>query len=140
MYICTIYGPDMYITIDTSALISVVANEKNKGKIIDLTMGCSLYAPASVHWEVGNAFSAMFKRGRSNIDLARKAVEAYQEIPVRFVDVPLEQSLELAQRLNIYGYDAYLIQCALQTATSLLTLDTGLIDAAKRAGVECLEV
>lgn len=130
----------MYITIDTSALISVVGNEKNKEQIIKLTMGCSLYAPASVHWEVGNAFSAMFKRGSSDIDLAKKAVEAYQEIPVRFIDVSLEQSLELANRLNIYGYDAYLIQCALQTNTALLTLDNGLIVAAGSAGVKCLEV
>jgi predicted nucleic acid-binding protein len=42
--------------------------------------------------------------------------------------------------LNIYGYDAYLIQCALQTNTALLTLDNGLIDAAGSAGVKCLEV
>ena len=130
----------MYITIDTSALISVIGNERNKEKIIYLTMGYSLYAPASVHWEIGNAFSAMFKRGSSNIDLAKKAVEAYQEIPIRFIDVSLEQSLELAHRLNIYGYDAYLIQCALQTNTGLLTLDSGLIHAAGKAGVQCLEI
>lgn len=130
----------MYITIDTSALISVIANERNKAKIIELTVGCSLYAPPLVHWEVGNAFSAMFKRGSSTIELAKKAVVAYQEIPVRFIEVPLETSLELAHRLNIYGYDAYLIQCALQTNTPLLTLDNGLISAARSAGVECLEI
>lgn len=130
----------MYITIDTSALIAVIGNEKSKEEIVGLTTGYSLYAPASVHWEIGNAFSAMFKRGRSSIAAAKQAVDAYQEIPVRFIDVPLEQSLELSHRLNIYAYDAYLIQCALQTNTSLLTLDKDLVIAAMQSGIDCLEV
>ena len=130
----------MYLTIDTSALIAVIGNEEKKEKIIDLTVGYSLYAPASVHWEIGNAFSAMFKRHSSDLYLARCALEVYQEIPIRFIDVTLEQSIELSHRLNIYAYDAYLIQCALQTSTSLLTLDSRLVMSAKEAGVECLEV
>lgn len=130
----------MYVTIDTSALIAVIGNEKSKEKIIDLTVGCSLYAPSSVHWEIGNAFSAMFKRRSSSLDHVLNALEAYQEIPIRFIDVPLEQSIELSHRLNIYAYDAYLIQCALQTNTSLLTLDNSLIISARQSGVNCLEV
>lgn len=130
----------MYVTIDTSALIAVIGNEKSKGKIIDLTVGCSLYAPPSVHWEIGNVFSAMFKRRSSSLDHVLNALEAYQEIPIRFIDVPLEQSIELSHRLNIYAYDVYLIQCALQTNTSLLTLDNSLIISARKSGVDCLEV
>lgn len=130
----------MYITIDTSALIAVVGNEKSKEKIIALTVGCSLYAPASVHWEIGNAFSAMFKRQGSSLDHAHKALEAYQEIPIRFIDVPLKHSIALSHRFNLYAYDAYLIQCALQTNTSLLTLDKRLIISARQASVACLEV
>ena len=52
----------MEITIDTSALIAVIGNEKTKDRIIEITIGSSLVAPVSVHWEIGNAFSAMFKR------------------------------------------------------------------------------
>ncbi len=51
----------MNITIDTSALIAVISNKKNKSKIIELTVGATLNSPISVHWEIGNAFSAMFK-------------------------------------------------------------------------------
>lgn len=130
----------MYVTIDTSALIAVIGNEESKEKIIDLTVGYSLYAPPSVHWEIGNAFSAMFKRRSSSLDHVLNALGAYQEIPIRFIDVPLEQSIELSHRLNIYAYDAYLIQCALQTNTSLLTLDNSLIISARQSGVDCLEV
>ncbi len=130
----------MNVTIDTSALIAVIGNEKSKPKIIEVTKGCSLYAPVSVHWEIGNAFSAMFKRRQSTVELAKQALNAYRKIPVKFIDVPLEKALELSYAQNIYAYDAYLIQCAQQTSTSLLTLDNGLKRAAEKAGVQILEV
>ncbi len=130
----------MNVTIDTSALIAVIGNEKSKPKIIEVTKGCSLYAPVSVHWEIGNAFSAMIKRRQSTVELAKQALNVYRKIPVKFIDVPLEKALELSYAQNIYAYDAYLIQCAQQTSTSLLTLDNGLKRAAEKAGVQILEV
>lgn len=130
----------MKITIDTSALIAVIGNEESKKKIVKLTKGCSLCAPKSVHWEVGNAFSAMFKRKSTDVNTAIKALSAYREIPIKFIDVPLETTLEISQTLDIYAYDAYLIQCAQQTSTSLLTLDNGLKIAAKNVGVQILEL
>ena len=130
----------MKVTIDTSALIAVIGNESTKQEIIEITMGCSLYAPMSVHWEIGNAFSAMFKRKRLGIEQSQKALIAYREIPIKYIDVPLEQTLEISNALGIYAYDAYLIQCAQQTSTSLLTLDRGLKIAAKKMGIHLLEV
>ncbi len=130
----------MNITIDTSALIAVLGNEASKPQIIEITKGCSLVAPSSVHWEIGNAFSAMFKRRKLGIELARQALMAYREIPIKFIDVSLEKALELSHAQNIYAYDAYLIQCAQQAGTSLLTLDHGLKAAAENAGVHTLEV
>ena len=130
----------MYLTIDTSALIAVIGNEASKGRIVEITENYSLYAPVSVHWEIGNAFSAMFKRQKIDVEVAKLAVKAYQEIPVKFIDVPLEQALELSYSQKIYAYDAYLIQCAQQTSTSLLTLDKGLKTVAKNIGIQVLEV
>ncbi len=130
----------MYITIDTSALIAVIGNEDSKQKIVEKTKGCSLCAPMSVHWEIGNAFSAMFKRRSSTIELAKQALTAYREIPIKFMDVPLERTLEISHVQNIYAYDAYLIQCAQQTSTSLLTLDSGLKAVAEKMGVNTLEI
>ena len=130
----------MNITIDTSALVSVIGNEASKKKIIEITKGCSLYAPMSVHWEIGNAFSAMFKRRSSSIELAKQAIKAYREIPIKFIDVPLEQALEISNAQNMYAYDAYLIQCSQLTSTALLTLDGGLKRAAQEMGVQILEV
>ena len=82
----------------------------------------------------------MFKRRQSGVGLAKEALKAYRKIPIKFIDVPLEKALDLAHAQNIYAYDAYLIQCAQQTSTSLLTLDNGLNIAAKKAGVEILEI
>ena len=130
----------MNITIDTSALVSVIGNEASKQKIIEITTGCSLCAPMSVHWEIGNAFSAMFKRRSSSIELGKQAIKAYREIPIKFIDVPLEQALEISSAQNLYAYDAYLIQCSQLTSTPLLTLDGGLKRAAQEMGVQILEV
>ena len=130
----------MLITIDTSALIAVIGNEATKPGIIRLTEGSSLCAPASVHWEIGNAFSAMFKRQQSTVELAKKALAIYQAIPVKYFEYPLEQALELSARLGIYAYDAYLVQCAMQTNSPLLTLDRKLRVAAEKMGVQTMEI
>lgn len=130
----------MNITIDTSALIAVIGNERSKPRIIELTKGCGLCAPSSVHWEIGNAFSAMFKRHQSSIALAKQALSAYNQIPIKFIDVPLGKAVELAQMQNIYAYDAYLILCAQQTSTPLLTLDNSLKVVALKTGIPVLEV
>ena len=130
----------MNITIDTSALIAVIGKEKSKGKIIEITRGYSLCSPMSVHWEIGNAFSAMFKRKSLSIETAKCALRAYQEIPIKFIDVQLDQTLEISHAQNMYAYDAYLIQCAQITSTPLLTLDSGLKSSARELGVQLLEV
>lgn len=103
-------------------------------------MGADLIAPASVHWEVGNAFSAMFKRSRISLEQAKHALVAYRQIPLRLVEVELERALELSSEHAIYAYDAYLIACAERQRCPLLTLDRGLRHAAGRAGTSVLEV
>jgi len=130
----------MEITIDTSALIAVIGNESSKQRIIELTTEATLLAPVSVHWEIGNAFSAMFKRQAINLTMAQQALSAYKSIPIKYIDVPLERTLYITNEFKIYAYDAYLIQCAEQTSSPLLTLDKGLINTAKQQGISVLEV
>ena len=80
----------------------------------------------------------MFKRKKSNLEKAKLALAAYREIPIKYIDVPLERTLEISNALNIYAYDAYLVQCAQQTSASLLALDNGLMTAAKEMGIHIL--
>ncbi|MDD9979753.1 MAG: type II toxin-antitoxin system VapC family toxin [Gammaproteobacteria bacterium] len=89
---------------------------------------------------MGNAFSAMFRRGRITLAQARQALRSYERMSFRFVDIDLVQSLELAQRLNLYAYDAYVVACALNSRTPLLTLDRKLAVAAASVGIRTLEV
>ena len=130
----------MNLAVDTSVIIAVIANEPEKGVLIAQTQGAELFAPRSLHWEIGNAFSAMFKRERITLEQAKTAIEIYEHIKLNLIDVDLTQALELASRLNIYAYDAYIIACASNQNCSLLTLDAGLSNAAKAAGVNVLEV
>lgn len=130
----------MYITIDTSALIAVIGNEKTKPRIIEATKGCSLYSPSSVHWEIVNAFSAMFKRKSVTLEAAKQALAIYRGIPIKYIDVSLENTLGIAYTQGMYAYDAYLIQCALETSTPLLTLDKGLKAVAQKIGISIQEI
>jgi predicted nucleic acid-binding protein len=130
----------MSIVVDTSAIISVITNEKHKSQLIKITRGEELIAPESLHWEIGNAFSAMLKRKRIDIKLAKKALKYYQKIPLRFVETDLEESLEIAHNYNIYAYDAYFIECARNYKLPLLTLDNSLFDVAKKVGVSVKEI
>jgi predicted nucleic acid-binding protein len=130
----------MEIVIDTSALLAVVGEQPEKAELVRLTRGAALVAPASVHWEVGNALSAMFKRKAIGLDTALELLDAYAAIPIRLIDMALKQAVELSARLNVYAYDAYVIACAVNQKAPLLTLDRGLIERARELKLYVLEV
>jgi predicted nucleic acid-binding protein len=118
----------------------VLTGEPTRDHLIARTQGAELVAPGSVHWEVGNAFSALLKRRRLKLAEAQAALAAYAQIPIRFVDVELAAGLELADRFGLYAYDAFLMVCARRQRARLLTIDARLGRAAKEAGVELMEV
>ena len=130
----------MDIVVDASVIIAVIANEPEKAALIKVTKGADLIAPHSIHWEIGNAFSAMLKRKRITLEDAQKAIEAYGHIPIRFVDVGLVETLQVADKLGIYAYDAYLIRCALKYKCALVTLDQSLIAHAREMKAQVMEV
>lgn len=126
--------------IDTSAIIAVLTGEPSRAALIRATKGADLVAPASVHWEIGNALVALIRRRLATLAQAGSALNAYAKIPLRLLEVDLNQALHLADEYGLYAYDAYLLACALNQRAPLLTLDKALTRAAMRAGVELLEV
>lgn len=130
----------MQFVIDTSAIIAVLTSEPQRIRLVEMTKGVALIAPSSVHWEIGNAFSAMLKRERATIAQIAAALNAYGRIAIRFVDVDLVVALGICNGLGIYAYDAYLIACAQAQRCPLLSLDRGLIRATKAMGVQVVEV
>jgi predicted nucleic acid-binding protein len=135
-----LYNKRMDLVIDTSAVIAVIANEPERPAIVEHTVDAKVMAPASVHWEVGNAFTAMFKQRRISLVQARQAIRSYERMLLRFVDIDLGQSVEMSYRLGLYAYDAYVLACALNFRLPLLTLDGDLVTAAPEVGVQVLEV
>ena len=125
----------MDITVDTSVLLAVCTNEASKPRLIQLTVGRRLVAPSSVHWEVGNALSAMLKRDRIALEQAEACLAAYRHIPLKLVDVDLSMAVALSARFRMYAYDAYLLTCAIQVGSPLITLDRGLRSIAVQLGI-----
>jgi predicted nucleic acid-binding protein len=130
----------MYIVIDTSILIAVLTGEPEKQTLIDITKGADLLAPASVHWEIGSSLAAMLKRKRITRDQISIIVEAYNRIPIRFIDIGLSAALLIAAEYDLYAYDAYIIACARDNHCSLISLDKALCRAARQARIDVLGV
>ncbi len=121
-------------------IIAVLVSEPERDRIVELTAGADLIAPGSVHWEIGNALAAMLKRKRITPQQAMAVLTAYDQIPIRFVDLDLSAALEVAGEYDLYAYDAYVIQCATANHCALVSLDKGLLHAARKAHVKTVEV
>ena len=130
----------MNLVVDASILLAVLTSEPERAGIIELTKGVDLIAPASVHWEIGNALSSVLKRGRMTLSQAQSVLKNYERIPIRFVEVSLHESIEIAADRKIYAYDAFLIACARNQRCKLISLDRALLQASVDTGVQIVEV
>ena len=130
----------MALVVDTSVILAVVLNEPTKAALIRLTTGADLIAPLSLHWGIGNALSAMLKRKRITEVEAQQALVEYQKISIRFLDVPLDATLQIVAQHLIYAYDAYFLVCARNQSCALITLDGGLRTVARAAHISLVEV
>ena len=130
----------MDIVIDTSAIIAVILGEPERDELVRMTDGEQLIAPPSLHWEIGNALTAMFRRGRITLDQATHTLALYQQITIRLAEIDLGRAVELAHQYNTYAYDAYMLACALRYSRPLLSLDVRLHTAARAAGITVMEV
>ena len=128
------------MTIDTSALLAVLVNEPHKNRIVELTINRYLQAPASLDAEVGNALSAMIRRNRISSKNAQQVIREFAQIPIRRTAIRLAEALDLAAEFNICAYDAYMLDCARQYHTPLLSLDLKMIALAQELHITTLEV
>ena len=129
----------MDIVIDTSALIAVIVGEPERNKIIELTTGNTLIGPGSIPWEIGNAFSSMFKQDRLTLDEAQKGLAIFTSIPLRYIEPDFVNTLKISKKTK-NAYDAYFLDCAIRYKAPLLTLDGKLKTTARNINVETMEV
>ncbi len=130
----------MRITADTNIFLAVVLEEPEREQILELTAGHELIAPEMLHFEIGNALSALCRRKVLSADEGLLAWNAVQIIPVDLRQIDLESALNHAIHFGIYAYDAYFLECALRCGTPLLTLDKGMKHIANQLRIELLEV
>ncbi len=121
-------------------MIAVIVGEPERDRIIEFTTGNTLMGPGSIPWEIGNAFSAMFKQNRLTLDEARKGLIIFDSIPLRYIKPDFVNALKISKQANMYAYDAYFLDCAIRHKAPLLTLDRKLKRAAQNLNIETMEV
>ena len=129
----------MRIIADTSAFLAVVLCEPEKDLIIRLSKGCDLLAPEVLPFEIGNALTALSKRGSLRTNEVISSWEIAQQIPVDLRSINIKSALKIATKFNIYAYDAYFLECADSLRSPFLTLDRGMKQIAEKMGIALLE-
>jgi predicted nucleic acid-binding protein len=130
----------MKIVVDTFSILGVLLNQGPKDWLVKTTTGATLIAPASLHWDIGNALSSLLKRKKITELQSETVLNSYSKIPIQFVDADLKTSLALANKHSLYAYDAYMLVCAKSFKLPLLTLDKALLEIAKKEHIHVLEV
>lgn len=125
--------------IDASVVVAVTLGTVVRLALVEAAKGSELLAAVSLPGQVGSGLSVLMGRGRVSVAEATRAAAAYRQIPVRLVEVDLEEALSLAARLGISAYDAYPIVCAREAHCLLLTLDPELAKSARAEGIRVLE-
>ncbi len=127
------------VVADTSIFLAVAMNEPEKGSLLKITRGIELVAPEILHYETGNALTAMMNKGRLNAEEMVYVFSQVIQIPVDLRGINIQEALSLAARHNIYAYDAYFLECASRIRRPLLTLDHGMKNIAKKMGITLME-
>lgn len=126
----------MDIIADASAFLAVVLDEEKREWIIERTYDCSVASPEVVAYEIANALIAMKRKGRLTDREALKAFDISQRIPVKLLSVRVRDALRIAIKHNIYAYDAFYLQCCIETRLPLISLDNRMCEAAKSLSIK----
>jgi predicted nucleic acid-binding protein len=126
----------MEITGDASIFLSVVLNETDRDWIVHKTRGADIAAPEILPYEIGNALIAMNRKGRLTRRELLQAFDLSQKIRVKLVSVNIADAMKIAQRFNLYAYDAYYLQCCLEKRLPLMSLDHQMQSAAEKLNIE----
>ncbi len=82
----------------------------------------------------------MIRKKLVDFSKIQKSLQIFENIPIQFLNIELDKSLEIAYKAKIYCYDAYLLRCAQKLNAPLLSLDKKLIKIANNIAVKVIEV
>lgn len=128
----------MKIIIDTSVLVGSIAKQTIRKEIAEKSVGYNLYAPESVIWEVGNAISLMFKKKTANLNQAVLLLHEFRKINIEYIQINLDDAIRLCYNHDIYAYDAYILQAAIEYGYPLLSLDKRQLSIAQKLNVKII--
>jgi predicted nucleic acid-binding protein len=97
-------------------------------------------APSVLPYEIGNALTRLKKRQILNDKQIIAVYGDFLKIPLRFLDIDIENALTIACKYTIYAYDAYYLETAYRLNLTLLTLDALMKKTALDLNVRILEV
>jgi predicted nucleic acid-binding protein len=128
------------VIVDASVLLCILLREEQWKKTAKAIEGFLLVGTASLPLEIGNSLSALVRRGLLDPETGIAVWEAYLEIPVRLLDIPMKNALRIAFAKKLYAYDAYVLALGEAENIDIATLDRGMAKTAEELGISVLEV
>jgi len=126
----------MEIVSDASTFLAVILDEASREWVIERTSGCTVVSPEVLHYEIANALVTVMKKGRLTDKEAVKAFDVSQRIPVKLVPIHIHDAMRIAVKFGIYAYDAFYLQCCLETKMPLISLDNRMCEVAKSLAIK----
>jgi predicted nucleic acid-binding protein len=128
------------LIVDTSIIIALISSDEERSIIMQAIANYKMVCSISVYAEVGNAISAMFKRGRITLIQAHEMLNSFKQLQFETYDINLPMAIEISYQYKIYAYDAYVLECAKRLNLPLVTLDKLMIEKAKELNITTIEV
>ena len=128
------------IIVDASVLLCILLRETEWKRTANAIADFTLIGSSSLPLEIGNSLSALVRRGLLDPEKAMAVWEAFLEIPVRILDIPMKNALRIAFAKKIYAYDAYVLALGEAENMDIATLDRTMSKTAEELGIPVLEV
>ena len=100
----------MRLVADTNTFLAVALNEPERPRIVSMTVGYDLVAPEVLPFEIGNALTAMVKRGTLPATQVASVWDTVLAIAVDLQKVDIRGALDMATKFGTYAYDAYFLE------------------------------
>jgi predicted nucleic acid-binding protein len=126
----------MEIVSDASAFLSVILDEANREWVIERTSGYGVVSPEVLPYELANALITVKRKGRLTDREVLRAFSISQRIAVRLLPVKIYDAMRMAVKFNIHAYDAFYLQCCIETKLPLISLDNRMCAVAKSLSIK----